>query len=411
MKVTCAIAGGGPAGMMLGFLLARAGIEVVVLEKHADFLRDFRGDTIHPSTLQLMYELGLLDAFLARPHDELRILSGRFGDTEVTIADFGHVSTNSKFIALMPQWDFLNFIAEQGKKYPAFRVMMQAEATDLLYDQSRVCGLRVRTPDGEIEIQADLVVAADGRSSTLRALAGLTAVDSGAPMDVLWMRLSRTPGDPPQTFGNIRDGRILVTINRNDYWQAAFVIPKGSMVALQAAGLAAFRAEIARTAPFLRDRVDEIQDWKQVSLLTVKVDRLTRWYRDGLLCIGRCSARDVADRRRRHQPGHPRCGRNREPPVRPPTRRYDRSGRPARGPATTRIPHQGDPIGASLHSEQFDFARARNGRGAAAALGAQALGAFSGAAPPAGLRGRRRRAPRTRAHARGYGRFSLIAAK
>ncbi|HVS46684.1 MAG TPA: FAD-dependent oxidoreductase [Verrucomicrobiae bacterium] len=289
MNVRCAIAGGGPAGMMLGFLLARAGIEVAVVEKHADFFRDFRGDTIHPSTLQLMYELGLLDAFLARPHNELTQLTGSIDDRLVTIADFSRLPTHSKFIALMPQWDFLDFLAEQGKKYAGFRVMMQADVTELLRDGERISGVRAQTPDGPVEIKADLVVGADGRSSTVRALSGLTVEDFGAPMDVLWMRISRDPNGPRQTFGNIRDGRLLVSLDRGDYWQVAFVIAKGTFPELQTAGIDALRRMMVATAPFLSDRINEIQDWTQVSLLTVKIDRLAKWYRDGLLCIGDAS--------------------------------------------------------------------------------------------------------------------------
>jgi 2-polyprenyl-6-methoxyphenol hydroxylase-like FAD-dependent oxidoreductase len=286
VNVRCAIAGGGPAGMMLGFLLARAGLEVVVLEKHIDFFRDFRGDTIHPSTLQLMYELGLLGEFLKRPHNELTRLTGSIDDKVVTIADFSRLPTHSKFTALMPQWDFLNFLAEQGKKYAGFHVLMQANVTDLLRDGERISGVRVATPDGPVEIQADLVIGADGRSSTVRTLAGLAVEGFGAPMDVLWMRVSRDVNGPHQTFGNIREGRMLVSLDRGDYWQVAFVIAKGTFPELQAAGIGALRRMMVATAPFLADRIDEIQDWKQVSLLTVKVDRLKSWYRDGLLCIG-----------------------------------------------------------------------------------------------------------------------------
>jgi 2-polyprenyl-6-methoxyphenol hydroxylase-like FAD-dependent oxidoreductase len=289
MKVRCAIAGGGPAGMMLGFLLARAGLEIVVLEKHADFLRDFRGDTIHPSTLQLMYELGLLDDFLKRPHNELTVLTGSIDDKVVSIADFSRLPTHSKFIALMPQWDFLNFLAEHGKKYTGFRVMMQANVTDLLRDGDRIVGVRATTPNGPLNVEADLVIGADGRSSTVRALADLEVRDFGAPMDVLWMRVSRDPNGPHQTFGNIRDGRVLVCLDRGDYWQVAFVIAKGTFPELQAAGIDAMRRMMVATAPFLANSIDEIQDWKQVSLLTVKVDRLKTWYRRGLLCIGDAS--------------------------------------------------------------------------------------------------------------------------
>ena len=286
MKVRCAIAGGGPAGMMLGFLLARAGIDVVVLEKHPDFLRDFRGDTIHPSTMQLMHELGLLDAFLARPHNEIRILSGNIGGTDVKIADFTHLPTETKFIALMPQWDFLNFLAEQGKKYPGFHVMMQANVTELLKNGERITGVRAQTPDRSIDIEADVVIGADGRSSAVRKLAQLEVADFGAPMDVLWTRIARDASAPEQTFGSVRNGRILVALDRDDYWQVAFVIAKGSFPQMQAAGIEQFREAMSATAPFLRPHIDDIKAWSQVSLLTVKVDRLATWYREGLLCIG-----------------------------------------------------------------------------------------------------------------------------
>jgi 2-polyprenyl-6-methoxyphenol hydroxylase-like FAD-dependent oxidoreductase len=272
--------------MMLGFLLARAGVEVLVLEKHADFLRDFRGDTIHPSTLELMHELGLLEEFLKRPHQEVRELRGQVGSESFTMADFSHLPTNCQFLAFMPQWDFLNFLVEQGRRYPAFHVEMQAEATDVLEENSRIVGVRVTTPQGRREIRANLTVGADGRHSLIRTRAGLPSVNLGAPMDVMWMRLSRRPTDPGQTFGYVDRGKILGLLNREDYWQAAFVIPKGAAQEIQQRGLPAFREEIASLVPFLRDRVNELRDWKDVSLLTVVVDRLTRWYRPGLLCIG-----------------------------------------------------------------------------------------------------------------------------
>jgi 2-polyprenyl-6-methoxyphenol hydroxylase-like FAD-dependent oxidoreductase len=286
LSVRCCIAGGGPAGMMLGFLLARAGISVLVLEKHADFLRDFRGDTIHPSTLEIMYELGLLSEFLRRPHQEARTLSGHIGDDFVQIADFGHLPTHCQFVALMPQWDFLDFVAEQAKQHPAFRLEMEAEVSDLIVQQGRVVGLRAMTPEGELRVRADLVVGADGRHSTVRDKAGLEIIDLGAPMDVLWMRLSRRPADPVQTFGRFDTGRILVMLNREDYWQCAFVIPKGGVDEIRSRGLEFFRDEIARLAPHLRDRTAQLQDWSDVKLLSVSVDRLRRWHRPGLLCIG-----------------------------------------------------------------------------------------------------------------------------
>jgi 2-polyprenyl-6-methoxyphenol hydroxylase-like FAD-dependent oxidoreductase len=286
VSVRCCIAGGGPAGMMLGFLLARAGVPVLVLEKHADFLRDFRGDTIHPSTLEVMHELGLLDEFLRRPPQAARTLSGQVGDAVVQIADFSHLPTHCRFIALMPQWDFLSFVAEHAKQYPTFQLRMEAEAVDLIQDAGRVSGLQVNTPEGELRVHAELVVGADGRHSTVREKAGFDVIDLGAPMDVLWMRLSRRPSDPGQTLGRFDSGSIFVTINREDYWQCAFVIPKGGFDEVRRRGLPAFREEIARLAPHLRDRTAELDDWSDVKLLTVSVDRLRVWHRPGLLCIG-----------------------------------------------------------------------------------------------------------------------------
>jgi 2-polyprenyl-6-methoxyphenol hydroxylase-like FAD-dependent oxidoreductase len=272
--------------MMLGFLLARVGVEILLLEKHADFLRDFRGDTIHPSTLELMYELGLLQEFLKRPHQEVRELRAHVGSEAFTLADCSHLPTHCRFIAFMPQWDFLNFLVEQGRRYPGFHVEMQAEATDLIEENGRVVGVRITTPQGTREVRANLTVGADGRNSVIRARAGLQVIDLGAPMDVLWMRLSRRPSDPGQTFGYVDRGRILVLLNREDYWQCAFVIPKGAAEEIRRRGIASFGEEIASRVPFLRDRVDELSDWKDLSLLTVKVDRLTCWSRPGLLCIG-----------------------------------------------------------------------------------------------------------------------------
>jgi 2-polyprenyl-6-methoxyphenol hydroxylase-like FAD-dependent oxidoreductase len=286
ITVRCAIAGGGPAGMMLGLLLARAGLDTVVLEKHADFLRDFRGDTIHPSTLELVHELGLLDEFLRLPHQEVRMLSAQVGELKLPFADFSRLPTRCKFIAIMPQWDFLNFLAERATRYPGFRLRMHAEVTELIEDAGRVAGLRARTPDGPLEVRADLVIGADGRGSAVRERAGLHVVELGAPMDVLWFRLSRRPGDPAETTGRFDPGRIFVMINRGLQWQCGFVVPKGSTDEIHRRGLATFHAELVRVAPFTADRVGELADWDAVKLLTVRVDRLPRWYRPGLLCIG-----------------------------------------------------------------------------------------------------------------------------
>jgi 2-polyprenyl-6-methoxyphenol hydroxylase-like FAD-dependent oxidoreductase len=286
VRTGCCVAGGGPAGMMLGFLLARAGVDVVVIEKHRDFLRDFRGDTIHPSTLEVMHELGLLDEFLRLPHQEVRQLMGVIGNTSIRIADFSHLPTRCRFIALMPQWDFLNFLAEKAGRYPGFRLRMQAEATDLIEDGGRVTGLRATTPAGTLFIQADLVVGADGRHSTVRRCAGLDVEDIGAPIDVLWMRLPRRPSDGTAPLGRFGAGKIFIMLDRGDYWQCAYVIRKGGFDEVKAKGLDAFRAAVAEIAPPFADRVRELGSWDDIKLLTVKIDRLRTWHRSGLLCIG-----------------------------------------------------------------------------------------------------------------------------
>jgi 2-polyprenyl-6-methoxyphenol hydroxylase-like FAD-dependent oxidoreductase len=272
--------------MMLGFLLARAGVEVEVLEKHADFLRDFRGDTIHPSTLELMYELGLLEEFLQRPHQKVDHLTGIIGDTSVRIADFTHVPAHCRYIALMPQWDFLDFLADHAGRYGTFHLRMRTEGTDLLREQGRVAGVLAKSPDGDLAIHADLVVAADGRDSRLRDAAGLEVKNLGAPIDVLWMRLSKQPDDPNETLGRVAAGGMLVMLDRGDYWQCAYVIPKGGAEAVRREGIAALRERIARIAPSLRDRLGQLETWDQVKLLGVSVDRLTRWAQPGLLFIG-----------------------------------------------------------------------------------------------------------------------------
>jgi 2-polyprenyl-6-methoxyphenol hydroxylase-like FAD-dependent oxidoreductase len=283
---TCCIAGGGPAGIMLGYLLARAGVEVIVLEKHKDFFRDFRGDTIHPSTLEVMHELGLLEELLQQPHEELRGVEAHFGERVLHLADFSHLPTHCKFVAFMPQWDFLSFISRHGQQFPQFRLRMQAEVTDLLLENGSVVGVRARTPEGTLDVSADLVVAADGRGSIVRERAGLEVIDLGAPMDVLWFRIPKKVGDPPQAFGYVGTGQFMVLIDRAEYWQCAYVIRKGSLEERQQRGLEAFREEVGRCAPFLVGRTDEIVQWDVAKLLSVKVDRLRKWYREGLLCIG-----------------------------------------------------------------------------------------------------------------------------
>lgn len=271
---------------MLGVLLARAGVSVVVLEKHGDFLRDFRGDTLHPSTLEVMDELGLLDRFLQLPHQKVSRINARFGELESTVADFSYLPTRCRYVAFMPQWDFLNFLVEAGARYSTFCVHMNAEVTDLVVEGGRVVGLRVAIPDGMTEIRASLVVGADGRYSTVRSKAGLSVEEFGAPMDVLWFRLSRQPHDPVDPMGRFDVGRIFIMLNRGDYWQCGFVIAKGTVSDIHAQGLSVFRASVATLAPFVSDRVHELEHWDLIKLLTVQVDRLRQWYRPGLLCIG-----------------------------------------------------------------------------------------------------------------------------
>jgi 2-polyprenyl-6-methoxyphenol hydroxylase-like FAD-dependent oxidoreductase len=286
ITTSCVIAGGGPAGMMCGLLLARGGVDVLVLEKHADFLRDFRGDTIHPSTLEIMHELGLLDAFLKRPHSEVRELAGIIGDDRIVLADFSHLPTHCHFIALMPQWDFLDFLAEQAKRYPSFKLKMLAETDGLLRDGEAIVGLTAKQPQGRLEVRSDLVIGADGRHSIVREKADLEVEDLGAPMDVLWFRLPKHPDDGGQVLGRIQAGVVFVMLDRGDYWQCAYVIPKGGFAELRRLGLETFRQAVVRLNPQLADRVAGIASWDDVKLLTVAVDRLKRWYRQGLLCIG-----------------------------------------------------------------------------------------------------------------------------
>src|SRR5262249_511232 len=289
IRTRCVVVGGGPAGLMSGYLLARAGVEVAVLEKHADFNRDFRGDTIHPSTLEVMDELGLLDAFLELPHQKVHELSGTINGHHVTIADFSRLPTRCKFIAFMPQWDFLNFLTAQATRFPNFFLYMQHEAVDLLFDGERVVGVSVKTPEGEREAYGDLVIAADGRHSMTHGRAGLELQDFNAPIDVLWMRLSKTANDPHQSLGYFSHGKLLVLLDRGTYLQAGFVIPKGGLEDIKQRGLPGLHHDIRELAGFLADRLSELDDWSKIKLLTVQINRLRRWWSEGLLCIGDCA--------------------------------------------------------------------------------------------------------------------------
>ncbi len=283
----CCVVGGGPAGMMLGYLLARAGVPTVVLEKHADFLRDFRGDTVHPSTLRIMDELGLLDAFLQRPHQRLRSLNGVFGAERVQLGDFSGLPERYAFIAMMPQWDFLDFLVGEAKKLPAFSVRMQANVTGLVTaEDGSVAGVRGSSPEGGFEILADCTIGCDGRHSTVRAAAGLAVEDLGAPIDVLWFRVGRDPSSEDSALARVAPGHFVVTLDRGDYWQCAFVIPKGGAEALQKQDIAVFREQVGATAPVLLSHIGDVKSWSDVKLLTVKVDRLLDWSKPGLLCIG-----------------------------------------------------------------------------------------------------------------------------
>jgi 2-polyprenyl-6-methoxyphenol hydroxylase-like FAD-dependent oxidoreductase len=286
MSVRCCIVGGGPAGMTLGYLLGRAGVETLVLEKHGDFLRDFRGDTVHPSTLQIMDELGLLEDFLKRPHQEIRRLQGQFGSATLRIADFERLDVRSRFIAFMPQWDFLNFLLEQGARFPSLRVLRNTEAIDLVRDGDTIVGVVARTEQGVLTIRADLTIGCDGRHSIVRERAGLAVEDIGAPIDVLWFRVGKDGDVTDPALLHAEPGRLLVTIDRGDYWQCAFVIPKGTTEAVKAGGLPAFRTIIVEMLPALRNHINDLKDWDEVKLLTVAIDRLKQWSRPGLLCIG-----------------------------------------------------------------------------------------------------------------------------
>jgi 2-polyprenyl-6-methoxyphenol hydroxylase-like FAD-dependent oxidoreductase len=285
-RVRCCIVGGGPAGMMLGYLLGRAGVDVVVLEKHADFFRDFRGDTVHPSTLQVMDELGLIDGFLKLPHQKLQKMDGMFGGTSVRIADLSRLNVKHPFIAFMPQWDFLNFLRESGKRFASLKVMMNTEATDIIRNGETIEGVRATTPEGSVDIEADLTIACDGRHSTVRECAGLAVEEIGAPMDVLWFRAGRKSNETENVFARLEPGKMLVTFDRGNYWQCAYVIAKGQFDAVKARGLPSLLDDVARMAPILRSGVADVKSWDDVKLLTVAINRLKRWTRPGLLCIG-----------------------------------------------------------------------------------------------------------------------------
>jgi len=286
LKRQCCIVGGGPAGMMAGLLFARAGIDVIVLEKHADFFRDFRGDTIHPSTFQLIHELGMLNDFLKIPQQEIKQLGAMFNNHFLKLADFSHLPVAKPAIGLMPQWDFLSFLAEKAERYPNFHLMMEANFNDLVEENGKLRGIKANTPQGEIKINAPLIIGADGRHSDVRQKAGLKVITTGVPIDVLWFKLSKRSGDPLQSLGHFHYGKIMVMLDRNDYWQCGYVISKGDLEKIKIQGLQTFGKALTEVVPFLKNRVHELKDWEQIKLLSVVIDHLKEWQREGLLCIG-----------------------------------------------------------------------------------------------------------------------------
>jgi 2-polyprenyl-6-methoxyphenol hydroxylase-like FAD-dependent oxidoreductase len=286
LRTTCLVVGGGPAGMMLAYLLARSGVRTLLVEKHGDFFRDFRGDTVHPSTTELMYELGVLEEFLRQvAHQKVEQLSIGFKGQTFDLVDFRHLPTACKYVVFMPQWDFLNFLADKAKRYPCFRLGMNTEVTGLLWEGDRVTGVTAQTGGGLLEIRADVTVACDGRWSVIRERSGLPVKEFPMPIDVLWFRLPRADS-APETLGYLGGGQIIIAINRGEYWQCGSIIDKGAFERVRAEGLPAFRSRVASAAPFLATSLDSLTDWDQVKLLSVRANRLRQWWLPGLLCIG-----------------------------------------------------------------------------------------------------------------------------